>query len=79
MDDKADQLDGWPIQYIEQTASPAVNDLYGKLAPYLRRTISKMLERLTAVKVHFQVYNMDARDLPGHLKEHSYARIEVCT
>lgn len=79
MDDKADPLDGWPIEDIEQTASPAVNDLYGKLATYLRRTISKMLERLTAVKVHFQVYNMDARDLPGHLKEHSYARIEVCT
>lgn len=77
MDDKADPLDGWPIRDVIQVRTTAPEDLYGKLYQYLRSVFQWFLDRLAKVKVDFELFNMNAVELPQILLANKYARIEV--
>jgi hypothetical protein len=77
MNDKADPLDGWPIRDVSKMPSRATLDMYGKLFVYLRTEFSKFLDRLTTVKIDFQLYCLDVKELPPHLEQKTYNRIEV--
>jgi hypothetical protein len=77
MNDKSDPLDGWPIGDVNKTSSGATLDIYGKLFCYLRDEFSKFLNRLTSVKIEFQLYCLDVKKLAPHLDQKTYNRIEV--
>ncbi|KAF2714991.1 hypothetical protein K504DRAFT_395900 [Pleomassaria siparia CBS 279.74] len=77
MDDKADPLAGWCIRDVNKMSSRATLDLYGNLFAYLRDELGKFLDRLVSVKIDFQLYCLDVRDLPPHLDHKAYNRIEV--
>ncbi|KAF2644956.1 hypothetical protein P280DRAFT_504434 [Massarina eburnea CBS 473.64] len=77
MDDKADPLDGWSIGGVNKMSTSATLDMYGKLFSYLRDEFSKFLDRLSKVKIDFQLYHLDVKDLPPHLDKEAYNRIEV--
>ncbi|KAI3324399.1 hypothetical protein HD806DRAFT_522187 [Xylariaceae sp. AK1471] len=76
-DDKADPLSGWRIDEVNQTPSHAAEDLYGRLFIYLREVFDKFLRRLVTGNLHFELHNVDARELSKHLDAKKYARIEV--
>jgi hypothetical protein len=77
LDDRADPLNGWPIGEVNKKSSGATLDLYGKLFVYLRDEFSKFLSRLINVKIDFQLYGLDVKELPPHLEQNKYNRIEV--
>ncbi|KAH8674391.1 hypothetical protein BGZ60DRAFT_468760 [Tricladium varicosporioides] len=77
LDDKADPSSGWPVLDVRQTSSPAPQDWYGKLFIYIHNMIEGFLNRLQKTKICFVLYNVDARELPQHLKHDRYARVEV--
>jgi hypothetical protein len=77
MNDRADPLDGWAIGDVNNASSGASLDLYGKLFIYLRDEFSKFLNRFTIVKMDFQLYCIDVKELAQHLDQKTYDRIEV--
>lgn len=77
MDDKADPLDGWPIQEVVLVQTRAKEDLYGKLYIYLQGVFQRFLDRLAKIGIAFELLNVDAAQLPETLQENKYARIEV--
>ena len=77
MDDKADPLAGWPIWEVRHAPSTASQDVYGKLFVYLREAIGKFLRSLDTGTTDFELYNLDAKELPQHLYQDWYDRIEV--
>jgi hypothetical protein len=77
MDDKVNPLDGWSFGDVIKTPSRATHDLYGKLFAYLHAEFSKFLGRLTTVKIDFELYSLDVFELPPHLQQNTYNRIEV--
>ncbi|KAL2063905.1 hypothetical protein VTL71DRAFT_4399 [Oculimacula yallundae] len=76
-DDKADPSSGWPVLDVQQTSTPAAQDWYGKLFIYIHDMIEKFLDRLRRTKLCFVLYNVDVRELPQHLGQDRYDRIEV--
>ncbi|KAI1811449.1 hypothetical protein GGS20DRAFT_562966 [Poronia punctata] len=76
-DDKADPMDGWSIDEVSRTPHIASEDRYGRLFNYLRKVFEKFLRRLVTGNLHFQLHNVDARELPKHLVAEKYARIDV--
>lgn len=62
---------------VQQTPSPAPNDWYGKLFLYLRNVLKMFLDRLKKTQVSFDIYNVDAKELPRILEQGRYSRIEV--
>jgi hypothetical protein len=78
MDDKADPSNGWPTLEVERTSSPAPRDWYGKLFIYLHNMMKRFLDRLGKVRISFDLYNADVKELPQFLKHNKYSRIEVC-
>jgi hypothetical protein len=79
MDDKADPLTGWPIWEVSRTPFIASSDAYGKLFIYLKEAMQKFLRQLATGNANFELYNVDARELPQHLSSGTYDRIEVGT
>ncbi|KAJ5742540.1 uncharacterized protein N7511_011272 [Penicillium nucicola] len=77
MDDKADPLDGWPIQEVAREQTMAKEDLYGKLYIYLRRVFQQFLEGLARIEIDLELLNVDAIQLPKTLQRDKYAKIEV--
>ncbi|KAN0076101.1 protein of unknown function (DUF4470) domain containing protein [Elaphomyces granulatus] len=77
MDDKADPSNGWPTLEVERTSSPAPRDWYGKLFIYLHNMMKRFLDRLGKVRISFDLYNADVKELPQFLKHNKYSRIEV--
>ncbi|OBT66458.1 hypothetical protein VE03_03695 [Pseudogymnoascus sp. 23342-1-I1] len=77
MSDKADPSAGWPTFDVKQTSSPAAEDWYGKLFVFLHKVLKNFLGHLKETRVSFDIYNVDAKDLPLNLKQGIYSRIEV--
>ena len=78
MDDKADPSGGWPILDVQQTSSPAPRDWYGKLFIYLHDVLKRFLDRLEKIRISFDLYNVDVKELPQHLEPNKYSKLEVC-
>lgn len=80
--DSADPLQGWPADEIIRNAPLAKNDLYGGLFIYLQDVLWRFCDRVSKLKVDFQLFQVDALRLPSLLKlygigRHSFDRIEV--
>lgn len=78
MKDNADPLHGWCSKEVAQTSSGAATaDIYGKLFYYLRAVLRTFLVRLRNSNVSFQLYEVDAVDLPAYLGSEAFSRIEA--
>jgi hypothetical protein len=78
MRDNADPLHGWSLGEVFSTTSGAATaDTYGKLFYYLRGLLHSFLDRIFELKVSFKLLHLDAADLPDHLDEGSFSRIDV--
>jgi hypothetical protein len=76
--DVADPLSGWEMAEVLQTsAGNATNDLYGKLYVHIHSLLHTFKQRLASVGAKFELYNLNARDLPRFLAPNTFARIEV--
>lgn len=79
MMDSADPLSGWDFTEILKTNNgSATNDLYGKLSAHILATLLAFIQRLSSVGASFELYHMNAIELPAKLTPASFARIEVC-
>lgn len=77
--DDADPLAGWSGAQVSQTdVGRAVNDIYGKLFVYVRSRLLSLLQRLRNTGTNFEVYNLNAINLPTALGSTKFARIDVC-
>ncbi|KAF1831410.1 hypothetical protein BDW02DRAFT_531923 [Decorospora gaudefroyi] len=76
-DDQANPMGGWSITDVYKTPWPTHRDEYGKLFAYLREEFETFFHRLTTLRVHLQLLNVDANVLPKLLTSKSYDRIEV--
>lgn len=77
MSDQANPSSGWLTTDVKQTSSPAPEDWYGKLYLFVYKVLKKFLGRLKDLRVSFDIYNVDAKELPLNLKHGIYSRIEV--
>ncbi|KAJ5890842.1 uncharacterized protein N7473_007070 [Penicillium subrubescens] len=78
MRDNADPLHGWSLGEVFSTTSGAATaDTYGKLFYYLRGLLHSFLDRIFELKVSFKLLHLDAADLPDHLDEDSFSRIDT--
>lgn len=79
MPDNADPLTGWSAKEVHETsAGLAKADIYGKLFVHLRTVLAAFLHRVSALKISFVLYHVEASALPKYLNRDSYNRIEVC-
>jgi hypothetical protein len=79
MDDKADPSAGWLVTDIEKSPWPAKWDWYGKLYTHIFDILKQFLDTLQNNSIHFDLYNLDVKELPQHLQAGRYCRIEVRT
>ncbi|EXK76747.1 hypothetical protein FOQG_18522 [Fusarium oxysporum f. sp. raphani 54005] len=78
MHDNADPLNGWSVKEVETTSTGlATSDIYGKLFYHVRFALKAFLDRMCSSSVAFELLQVDASDLPGHLEKKSFDRIEV--
>jgi hypothetical protein len=78
MYDNDDPLNGWSLKEVETTFTGlATSDIYGKLYYRIRVTLKTFLERISSLSVAFELLQVDASDLPGHLENRVFDRIEV--
>jgi hypothetical protein len=78
MMDSAEPLCGWDIaETLPTNTGNAANDLYGKLFVHLRSALWSFRTRLSEAGVNFELYNLDATELPKTLAGTAFARIEV--
>jgi hypothetical protein len=80
MKDSAIPLYGWlPHEYMPN-ALFANADMYGSLFFFLRNLFTDFCKRVQNMDIEFQLYSMDARELPQYLLKdgRAFDRIEVC-
>jgi hypothetical protein len=80
MMDSADPLDGWLHADYTAHTPIAKADMYGSLFFFLRDQFLKFCNRVQKTSIRFQLYNMNAEELPAYLPQDGKAfdRIEVC-
>ncbi|TVY43017.1 hypothetical protein LOCC1_G004360 [Lachnellula occidentalis] len=82
MKDSAEPLEGWPMEKVILSTPPAKKDVYGCLYLHIQDVLLRFLQRIEGLTVSFQLFCVDAMDLPDILHncgvgEHSFDRIEV--
>jgi hypothetical protein len=82
MMDSANPLEGWPLKEVLKKAPSAKNDIYGSLFLHVQEALLKFYRRLKNLKVRFQLFQVNAVELPGILQQrgiskNSFDRIEV--
>jgi len=77
MGDQSTALDGWPIWDVHKRPSLAKEDSYGKLYAYLQNMFGAFVRRLRSRSVTFEMYCVNATELPKFLEAGGSARIEV--
>ncbi|UNI16475.1 hypothetical protein JDV02_002906 [Purpureocillium takamizusanense] len=63
----------WPMEYLDNTESPAPNDVYGKLFYYLRSLLLEFQQRLQTLDVYVQLTSESAGQLV-HWEDDAIAR-----
>lgn len=77
--DGASPMEGWSTQEVlDSPIGRASNDLYGRLHYYVRDLISRLHRWLSASTCSFQLFNVNAAELPDLLDGLTFDRIEVC-
>ncbi len=79
MKDDAGPFEGWDYYEYTKFAPKATNDVIGSLFFFLRDMLSRFCKRIKTIDIHFQLFNVDARMVPGYLdtQESQFDRIEV--
>ena len=79
MKDDASPLEGWDYYEYIKFAPKATNNVMGSFFFFLRDRLLRFCERIKDIDICFQLFNVDARELPDHLstKESQFDRIEV--
>ncbi|APA07182.1 hypothetical protein SS1G_04092 [Sclerotinia sclerotiorum 1980 UF-70] len=82
MMDSADPKEGWAINEFMSKPPPSRNDVYGSLYFYVLKQLEEFCQRMSNLKIRFQLCGLDAMDLPGILDERGtggnfFDRIEV--
>lgn len=71
-------LSGWDFAEVLSTKSgTAINDLYGRLFVHVRSALLSFKHRLSSAGANFELYNLNATELPQTLAPTTFARIEV--
>ncbi|CAH0056152.1 unnamed protein product [Clonostachys solani] len=74
----ADPLHGWDMHEISaKSSSPATSDRYGILQAHVQTLLQLFHSRLRTHSCSFQLFNLNATELPDYLKEASFSRIEM--
>lgn len=77
--DDADPFAGWSGAQVSKTdVGRAADDIYGKLFVQVRSRLLAFLQRLRNTGTNFEVYNLNAINLPTALSSTKFARIDVC-
>ncbi|KAH9206685.1 hypothetical protein DL95DRAFT_486583 [Leptodontidium sp. 2 PMI_412] len=74
MMDSADPLEGWTIKDVVRLAPLAKNYIYGSLFNYLREILLQFCNQVSRLKVHFHLFQVDALDLPGIMRQRGMGR-----
>jgi hypothetical protein len=82
MMDSADPIDGWSAKDVAKKGLLAKNDIYGSLYVHVRDILFAFCYKLKTVKTSFQLFNVDALELPALMKQRGvgeayFDRIEV--
>ncbi|KAF4339369.1 hypothetical protein FBEOM_6783 [Fusarium beomiforme] len=78
MPDGACPLDGWSLNEVEMASNGmATSDIFGKLFSYFCSVLKSFLTRISNLEFTFRLFQQDAVDLPKHLENASFDRIEV--
>jgi len=77
MTDPAEPFDGWDVGYVLQRSyGSAVNDT-ANYSSFKRDLLSSFRRHTASGTIAFEIFNMDANDLPRQLGSRQFARIEV--
>ena len=78
MKDSADPFHGWNMaEVLRIPYGPAENDMYGKLFHFVKDLLSSFTRQVASRNIAFELFNTDAQELPKHLNNRKFARIEV--
>lgn len=79
MKDDASPLDGWDYYEYIRFAPKATNDVMGSFFSFLRDALLRFCKRIKDIDIHFRLFNVDARELAGYLRNgvSQFDRIEV--
>ena len=78
MMDSADPLGGWDFaEVLEADTGNAAHDLYGKLFVHVSSLLLSFKRRLSNTVASFEMYNLNATELPETLGSTRFALIEV--
>jgi hypothetical protein len=78
MMDSADPLGGWEFAEVLSTDNGnAAYDIHGKLFVHVTSLLRSFKQRLLNTGAKFEIYNLNATELPGTLAPTKFARIEV--
>ncbi|KAK3615501.1 hypothetical protein LTR22_027412 [Elasticomyces elasticus] len=76
--DSADPLDEWHLSELLKTKyGKADKDIYSKLYVSVRQMLSAFMSKLYTQRHIFELYKLNATELPNHCAEDNFARIEV--
>lgn len=79
MPDSADPRNGWSSEEVAATSSGvASNDVYGKLFYFVRKELRQFVKRISNLETSFKLLQVDVLELPGHVGNQPFTRIEVC-
>lgn len=77
LNDQANPMNGWPPSKVRATPYRAAEDLYGRFFSYLRTTFTAFIKRVATVKMHFELFNVDAMELYHLAEKGVYDRVET--
>jgi hypothetical protein len=79
MRDDSSPLEGWDYHEYIKFAPTATNDIMGSFFFFLKDTLLRFCHCIKGVNIHFRLYNVDARELPGYFstEQSQFDRIEV--
>ena len=73
-------LNGWSLSDVLKTdVGPATSDMFGKLFYHVQSVFHSFYRHIAIADVEFQLFNFDAKELPGYIKGKEFARIEIAT
>jgi hypothetical protein len=77
MKDSSSPRDGWSSSEYTKSALDTKADEYGALFFYLRELLLAFCTRIRNIKVSFQMYYVDAKELDQYVGDMAFDRIEV--
>lgn len=78
LSDYAAPSEGWTLaRALTDREGVLEKDFYGKIYFYVKDVLTVFRWRLETLNMSFKFFQLDIKDLSGHLSEGTFARIEV--